>query len=150
MVHLLSIEGTQITNAGLGRLKGMTNLRSLRLWNRGLTDSALRQIKDLPGLESLDLEGTSVQGTTLAQLSELPALRTLVLGPAVEDAQLEALRSLPALEELDLRGCHHISDAGLVHLEGLKNLRIIWLPAQITEERELQLRQALPSCELRR
>ncbi len=149
-VNMLSIEGTQITNAGLGRLKGMTKLRSLRLWNRSLTDSALRQIKDLHNLESLDLEGTSVQGTTLAQLSELTALRTLILGPTMEDAGLEALRSLPALQELDLRGCHHISDAGLAHLVGLKNLRILWLPVQITELRELRLRQALPTCDVRR
>jgi hypothetical protein len=150
MVNLLSIEGTQITNAGLERLKGMTKLRSLRLWNRRFTDSALIRIKGLPRLESLDLEGTSVQGTTLAHLSELKALRTLILGPYVEDDALKALRSLPALEELDLRSCHHISDAGLSHLKGLKNLRIVWLPVQTAELSELRLRQALPTCDLRR
>ena len=150
MVNLLSIEGTQITNAGLVRLKGMPKLRSLRLWNRGFTDSALRQIKDLQSLESLDLEGTSIQGTSLVLLSELPALRTLILGPYVEDARLDALQNLPALQELDLRACHHIGDTGLAHLKGLKNLQILWLPAQMTELRELQLRQALPNCDMRR
>jgi hypothetical protein len=128
----------------------MTQLRSLRLWNRSFSNAALVAIKGLSQLESLDLEGTSVQGSTLAELSALTALRTLTLGPLMEDAALEALGGLPALEELDLRGCHHLGDAGLKQLEGLKNLRILWIPAQTTEVRELQLRQALPSCDVRR
>jgi hypothetical protein len=150
LVNLLSIEGTQITNAGLGLLDDVTNVRSLRLWQQGFTDSALIQVKKLTSLESLDLEGTAVGGAELGQLQDLPKLRTLVPGPATEDIQVEALRNFSALEELDLRGCHNLSDAALVHLEKLTNLQTVWLPQQITDEGELELLQKLPNCKIQR
>lgn len=149
LINLLSIESTQITNAGLELLE-TTNLRSLRLWQRSFTDSALKQVKKLSRLVSLDLEGTVAGGAELAQLKDLAKLQTLVLGPATDDVQMEALRNLAALKELDLRGCRNVSDAGLLHLQGLTNLQAIWLPRQVTEEGELRLLQKLPKCKIRR
>jgi len=148
-VNLLSIESTQITSAGLELLQ-TTNLRSLRLWQRSFTDSALKQVKKVSRLESLDLEGTEAGGAELAQLKDLPKLRTLVLGSATDDAQIEVLRNLPALRELDLRGCRNVSDAGVLHLQGLTNLQTIWLPRQVTEQGELRLLQKLPKCKTQR
>jgi hypothetical protein len=148
-VNLLSIESTQITNAGLGLLESV-NLRSLRLWQRSFTDAALKQLKKLSRLESLDLEGTGAGGDELAQLKDLAKLQTLVLGSATEDAQLESLGGLSALRELDQRGCRNITDAGVLRLQGLTSLQTLWLPAQVTEEGELRLRQKLPKCKIQR
>jgi hypothetical protein len=149
LVNLLSIERTQITNAGLGLLE-KTNLRSLRLWQRSFDDSALKQVKKLSKLESLDLEGTEAGGAELAGLKDLAELRTLVLGSATADAQVEALGTLSTLKELDLRGCRNLSDAGVLRLQSLTSLESIWLPRQATEEGELRLLQKLPKCKIQR
>jgi hypothetical protein len=148
-VRALSIEGTQITNTGLQYLASLTNLKSLRLWSYQLTNASLQHVKNLAGLETLDIDGTAIQGSGLKRLEDLPKLRTLVLGPAVRDADLEYLKDLASLQEVDLRACRHISDAGLAHIGALAKLRAVWLPQQITEEGRNKLRQKLPKCECR-
>ena len=44
-------------------------------------------------------------------------------GYSETDADLEQLRDMPELETLDLGQCEKITDAGLVHLNGLTNLQ---------------------------
>jgi hypothetical protein len=149
-VNLLSIENTQITNAGLGLLADASNVHSLRLWQRDLDDSGLKQVKKLPALEGLDLEGTSVAGEDLDQLKDLANLHSLVLGPATGDAQMAALGNLPALEELDMRSCRNLSDAGIAQLGRITQLKTIWLPQQATDEVASRLMQNLPNCTIER
>jgi F-box and leucine-rich repeat protein 14 len=148
-INLLSIESTQITNAGLELLQP-AKLRSLRLWQRSFDDSALKQVKKLSRLEFLDLEGTEAGGAELAQLQDLTKLQTLVLGSATDDAQIAALRDFSSLKELDLRGCRNLSDEGVLQLQGLVNLQVLWLPRQVTEQGELRLLQKLPKCKMLR
>lgn len=46
---------------------------------------------------------------------------------AVADADLEILSTLTDLQSLNLDGSAHLSDAGMEHLKGLKNLRFLSL-----------------------
>jgi len=148
-VNLLSIEQTQITNAGL-ELLATVKLRSLRLWQGSLDDAALKQIKRLANLEFLDLEGTDAGGAELGQLKDLDKLHTLALGSATQDAQLEILASFSALRALDLRGCQTLTDAAVAPLQALANLQTLWLPRQFSEQGELRIRQKLPKCRILR
>ena len=44
-----------------------------------------------------------------------------------------------------------VTDAGLVHLEGLTNLGVLYLKGtQVTDAGENRLRTALPNCHVRR
>ncbi|MFV1966379.1 MAG: hypothetical protein ACC628_13230, partial [Pirellulaceae bacterium] len=149
-VQDLSIEGTQVSNAGLARLEVLPGLRSLRLWACQFGDACLEHVKKLAQLESLDIDGTKIQGTGLEHLKDLPKLHTIVLGPSIRDADLEYLKDLTRLEEVDLRGCRHITDAGLAHIGALTELRRIWLPRQITDEGGKGIKLQLPNCEFRR
>jgi hypothetical protein len=148
-INLLSIESTQITNAGLELLEP-AKLRALRLWQRSFNDSALKHVKKLSRLEFLDLEGTEAGGAELAQLRDLAKLQTLILGSATDDARIAGLRDFTALKELDLRGCRNLSDEGVLQLQGLVNLQTLWLPRQVTEQGELRFLQKLPKCKLLR
>jgi hypothetical protein len=148
-INLLSIESTQITNAGLELLEP-AKLRALRLWQRSFNDSALKQVKKLSRLEFLDLEGTEAGGAELGQLQDLEKLQTLVLGSATDDAQIAALQDFSTLKELDLRGCRNLSDEGVLQLQGLVNLQTLWLPRLVTEQGELRLLQKLPKCKILR
>lgn len=63
--------------------------------------------------------------------------------------QLAALRNLPNLTQLNLRFNKDITDAGIVHLEGLKQLRHLHIDGTgITEAGLIRLRKALPDCEI--
>ena len=94
-----------ITDAGLVHLKGMTNLRSLRLSGPKITDAGLAHLKDLTNLQTLNLRSTQVT-----------------------DAGLVHLKGLTNLRELDLNRTK-VTDAGLVHLKGM-NLKRLIIPDQ--------------------
>jgi len=53
------------------------------------------------------------------------------LDPNVKDSHLVALEKLPDLEALYCGG-RHITDAGLIHLKTLRQLRVIGLPHSVT------------------
>lgn len=75
----LDLEGTQVTDAGLAHLKGLTNLKSLDLYYTRVTDAGLVHLKGLKNLEWLRLEGTQVTDAGLVHLKGLTKLQTLSL-----------------------------------------------------------------------
>jgi internalin A len=76
----LDVSGSEITPAGLKQLEGLTQLRSLSLWNcKALDDSAATGLAALPNLTKLDLSYTNVGDQALASLAGLPRLKELYL-----------------------------------------------------------------------
>ena len=90
---------TQVTDAGLVHLRGLTQLRLLYLNNTQVTDAGLAHLRGLTQLQELDLASTQVT-----------------------DAGLEHLRGLTQLEWLNLDSTQ-VTDAGLEHLRGLTQLQ---------------------------
>ena len=65
------------------------------------------------------------------------------------DAGLVHLRALPQLRTLYLFQCTQITDAGLVHLKGLTQLHGLSLDhTKVTEEGVKNCQQALPNCKI--
>jgi len=145
----LCLVGTEITSAGLERLKGLADLETLTL--RGLhvddagmrhlgqldhlktlrfehvrvPDRGLRHFGDLPHLEHLTFIGAEITDSALEQFDGPPHLRVLFFGgPQITDAGLQHLKRLPELEALLLHGAS-VTDAGLEHLKGLTQLRTL-------------------------
>ena len=56
----LYLSSTNVTDAGLAHLKGMSHLRRLTLANTRITDAGLAHLKGLTSLERLDLRNTQV------------------------------------------------------------------------------------------
>ncbi|MEE3372616.1 MAG: hypothetical protein VX346_24990 [Planctomycetota bacterium] len=96
--NLLRIE-TQLTEAGLSHLQGMTALQELRLSHTEIGDRSLLYLKDLRNLERLNLAGTRITDQGLVHLRGLKKLKKLWLdGGACSPAALEQLsRALPDL-----------------------------------------------------
>ncbi len=70
-------------------------------------------------------------------------------GTQITDAGLVHLEGLTSLQELNLDNTHQITDAGLVHLEGLTSLRMLFLHnTQITDAGVAKLKEALPECDI--
>jgi hypothetical protein len=126
-LSILSLEGTQFTDAGLAHLKGLTNLSTLWIGSHKVTDAGLVQLKGLTNLSDLSLHCTQVT-----------------------DAGLVHLKGLTNLSVLGLSSTQ-VTDAGLVHLKGLPNLSVLWLNGtQVTDAGVDELKQSLPSLKISR
>lgn len=104
----LDLYGTNISNAGLAHISGLTSLTTLYL------------------PENIDDDG-------LAHISGLTNLTTLYLRYAnIGDAGLAHISGLTNLTTLDLHYTK-VSDAGLAHISGLTNLITLDLPESISD-----------------
>lgn len=170
----LWIDSTNLTNANMVHLEGMTKLESVFLGKTGVTDAGLVHLLELPNFSMLGLDAEQITdaavthltamdslkhlsmanneftGTQLDKLGRLENLESLWLeGSKIEDAALEQLKGLTGLERLNLSATD-ITDAGIDHLQGLTNLKDLYLlGTKVTDAGVNKLKQALPNCEIR-
>lgn len=117
----VSLEGTQITDAGLDRLEGFRSLERLSLHGTQITDAGLVHIQTLDNLDFLNLGNTDITDAGLAYVKDLKKLELLWLDETT------------------------ITDAGLVNLQGLRSLTLLVLDnTQITEQGVERLKETLP------
>ena len=64
----LSLDGADVTDAGLASLRGLTALQRLNLARTGLTDAGLSHLKKLAGLREIDLRGTQLTSAGVREL----------------------------------------------------------------------------------
>ena len=115
---------SEVTDAGLAHLAGLTALRVLYIRDTPVTDTDLAYLSGLTTLEGLGLGlgGTQVTDAGLAHLTGLPSLRMLVLyDTEVTAAGLVHFQKMPALSWLELNGGYFSS--GLFTEEDIVNLR---------------------------
>ena len=123
---LVTVGNSEMSDAGLEHLEGLTQLQRLDLGGSKITDAGLQHLKGLLQVKSLDLSDTKVT-----------------------DAGLDCLRGLSRLESLNL-GRAYITDAGLKNLKGLKQLGMLLLRwTQVTDAGIAKLQQALPNCKIK-
>jgi hypothetical protein len=146
---VVELDGTFITDAGIGRMRNLKKLLRLSLAHTAITDAALESvarlktlkaldlcgtritsrglkfISRLPELDTLDLSETAITGDRLSELRSLSRLETLSLDHlAIDDEDLEVFCDLPALQNLSLAGTR-VTDAGLLKLTSLPALRTV-------------------------
>ncbi|MFB0555171.1 MAG: hypothetical protein ACETWQ_17825 [Phycisphaerae bacterium] len=128
----LSLYWTQVDGSGLIHLKNLTSLKNLSLSKTLITDASLVQLKDMTWLKELELYDTEIGDDGLAYLKGLTSLEKLILGnidrdsgiSPITDAGLVHLSTLNELKQLGLyRTC--ITDDGLKHLSGLTNIEAL-------------------------
>jgi AcrR family transcriptional regulator len=78
-IQQLDLSYTNITDAGLERLKGLNTLQQLYLRGTTITDAGLERLKGLNTLQQLDLSGTTITDAGLERLRELRNLQRLEL-----------------------------------------------------------------------
>ena len=100
----LILADTQVTDAGLVRLKGLRRLHSLWLNNTRITDAGLAHLMGLSNLRYLLIARTKVTDAGLPHLKGLPMLVQITLdGTEITDAGLAHLTALSGLHNLSLR-----------------------------------------------
>ena len=126
-LQVLNIPCSEVSDAGLKHLRGMTQLKSLSLYGDGdVTDAGLDDLKGLTQLQKLKLGYTQIT-----------------------DAGLPKLAGLTELQSLDLSSTR-VTDAGLTHLTGLTQLHSLDLSfTHVTDQGIRHLQKALPKCEIK-
>ena len=142
-------DNSEVTDAGLEYLEGLTQLQSLNLSDTKVTDTGLEHLKGLTQLQKLWLHDTKVSDAGLEYLKGLTQLQSLNLSDTnVSDTGLEHLKGLTRLLYLGLNNTK-VSDAGLEHLKGLSQLQGLSLDStQVSDAGVKKLQQALPKCQI--
>jgi Leucine Rich repeat len=138
-LRYLRIGGPAVSDAGLGRIASIPNLRGLTLKSCDkVSDAGFAHLAAHRRLESLGLwfcrtlgeEGTRAIG-------KLKSLRHLRTGycPGVTDERLDHFSDLLELRELDLRGTP-VTDAGVAKLTRFSRLEVLhlWVCPNLTEK----------------
>lgn len=172
-LEFLSLNRTQVTDAGLVHLAGSGELKELYLAGTGAGDEGLRHLAGLVKLEVLVLDDTEVSDAGAAYLKGLTNLRVLHLrntrigdetvkylkglsnlrelwlgGTQVTDVGLVNVEGLTKLQSLDLT-LTQVTDAGLVHLKGLGGLKELSVrQTDVTRQGYMQLQRALWNCRI--
>jgi hypothetical protein len=149
-LECLKIGGSKgITNAGLDGLMDMTNLTQLGLNFTGVTGAGIKKLQLLRALETLDLSGLEMGNSALRDLGGFPKISTLVLnGSGISDDDLALVGLLVGnLHVLQLKGNTGITDNGLDHLKSMKSLQRLDLRGtHVSKEGVDALDALIPSC----
>jgi len=117
----LDISATPIDDRGMPALAQSPNLRHVIL-NNAITDRGAAALKKAALLEELDLSQTQIGAAGIKELAGLPHLLTLYVGKQFDDAAAKHLARSPSLRTLDLTRSS-ITDAGVKELRRLKTLQ---------------------------
>jgi hypothetical protein len=145
----LRIDGSPLTDAGLVHLRGLTRLEELHIDNTpGVTDAGMVHLAGLKRLRVLHIVDSGVKGPGLASLVGLNRLEELDLSIPVTDADLAPISRLVSLRHFFLYGdSPRLTDAGLVHLKRLTNLKALTLTSTLLTDAGLAHLSGLTNLE---
>ncbi|NNJ27740.1 leucine-rich repeat domain-containing protein [Alienimonas chondri] len=153
----LDISGTPVSNDGLAKLSGLTNLKVLRLKTVSVND--LSPVEGMQDMRELDLRFSNVGDAAMDSVAKLPKLATLKLErSAVTDDGLSKLSADQPIKALDLDT--GFSEAPAIIAEKFPDLRSLELDrsdvygaegfaplGRLTELRTLSLQETYPTDE---
>jgi hypothetical protein len=121
------------------------NLRVLQLMGTNVTDADLVHLRGLTKLEGLGLRSTAVTGSGLAQLAGMRNLNFINLADTrLTDAEMPSLGKLAGITGLNLSHTK-ITDAGLIHLKSMGRLTKINLTGTaVTNAGVIEAKKWLP------
>jgi len=143
-IQMLTLMHTRVTEAGLMHMKGLSQLRTLRVTSTvPISNAFLDGFRELPQLRNLNLNVAQLGNQGVEHLSGLTQVVDLDLaGTQVADAGLAHLRGMSQLQKLNLSRSK-ITEAGLKHLGGLTKLERLELQGILLSDTGLAYLQGL-------
>lgn len=145
----LVLDGTEISDDDLARIKGHTQLKILWLKGTPITAKGVSHLVNLTQLERFHLTVSSVDddvGETLKQLPNLISIGLSLTGAG--DRTVEALAELPKLEVIGLSRTE-VTDQAVNSLSRMKSLRQVSLRGSKVSPAGIdQLKKSLPNCKV--
>ncbi|MCU0959900.1 MAG: hypothetical protein MUF48_07320 [Pirellulaceae bacterium] len=125
-LELLSVTGDRVSDAALQHVGQLPKLRTLVL-NTNITDAGLDMLAGLTRLEQLDLSQTRITDVGIANLTNYPNLHTLILNStAITNEALETIAGLKTIQKLYL-GNTAVDDGAIESLQQMEQLRLLFL-----------------------
>lgn len=133
-VTSLSLEDTQITDAGLLHILSLENLTELSVVDRffsptetPVTDAGVKHLASMKNLEVLHLRRLGLSDRSVKHLKSLKRLvRLRLAGNQISNDGLADLQNLVHIRQLELTN-NKVTDSGLVHLKPLADLEQLYL-----------------------
>ncbi len=131
-LRIISITGTQITDAGIAQLASLSRLRSVYFqWDMHLTGACLVHLHDKKELRWLGVFTPGLRDDHLKSIEGLDRLETLLLrSPSLGDPGMTHIRRLTALKRLTIDNSM-VTGQGLEQLRDLKKLERLSLPSTV-------------------
>jgi hypothetical protein len=156
-LEVLLFYDSNLADNDLAHLNKLANLRNLQLsWSgsrRGLkiSDSGIERLKGLTNLEELGLAGTQISDAGLRNVEGMTKLKGLSLEETpITDNGLAHLKDLTELNYLDVSGTQ-VTDKGLVHLKGLTKVKLSYVRrTSVTDAGVKELQRSLPNIKMYR
>jgi hypothetical protein len=151
LVKLHVWDATEVSDAGVAHLVNLDTLQTNHISNSSLTNASLKHLSKLPALEYMSLQGNRFSDVGLAYLTESPNLKRLHFGLGKTDITDEGVAHLKGLKNLEVFDVQNtrVTVEGLEQLRGLPKLREIWLSVTgITEEGMDRLKAAMPNLKI--
>ncbi|QEG20240.1 redoxin domain-containing protein [Mariniblastus fucicola] len=122
MLKSLTLDYTNVTDAGLSALEGMKDLEKLRFYRkRGqLGDRAAEELAKLPNLRKVTAHW-NLTPAGIEQLTKMKKLESISLSDTVTDREMELIATMKGLKRLSLQNCP-VTDEGITHLESMPQL----------------------------
>jgi hypothetical protein len=113
----VKLGSTQITDDGLAHIATLRSLFLLSLMNTDVGDAGVEHLTGLSRLQIVELDNTAVTDDALADLASVPSLYRLSLaGTTITDTGLKHLHALPRLGAIDVTDTN-VTDAGILALK---------------------------------
>jgi Leucine-rich repeat (LRR) protein len=146
-IEWIGLHDSDISEAELDHLKGLTKLRRLGLAHLKLDDASLKRIEDIATIEILFLMENPITDAGLDHLRKMTKLKELGLGQTkVADAGMVQVAAFKDLQTLGLQELK-ITDSGLERLKVLTRLQKLDL-THCNQLRNLKPLQGLPLVSL--
>jgi hypothetical protein len=115
-----------VTDVGLAKLITLKSLKNLSITHSDVSIAGLNKLKPMPNLTNLKVSGFE-RGGAILDISTLTALEDLYMSPrsgsvTFVDADLKCLASLKQLRSLQIGPCDY-TDKGIEYLAGLTNMQ---------------------------
>ena len=155
LVHLKNLSKLQclymwdasaVTDTGVEQLRNLKQLEQIHISGSGITDESMKLFASLPNIRKLSLQNNRFSNDALKYAGKAMRLETLVVGSVsrtvarsgdvyglgdpsqctIDDDGLAYISGLANLAHLGVQGSK-IQGSGFRHLDGLKNLKTIWI-----------------------
>jgi hypothetical protein len=154
-LKLLYVVKTQATDDLIEKASVLTRLERIGIWHATLiTPKGTAALKKIPSLKHVNILYSHLTDESLKNIGELHQLKKLyVFRNQFTDIGLSYLKNLDQLEILDIKANNDkvtvITDTGVKYLEGLKNLKELYIvDADVTPEGIQRLREAIPQLKI--
>ena len=119
----LRLGGERFTDAGLAHIRDLRSLTTLGLSFCDITDKGLQFLSDMTSMQSIDLRGTKISDAGLIHLEGMESLRSLNLSnTSITGEGLVYLKNINSLTKLNLSETR-IDNKALANLKGMKSLK---------------------------